>query len=38
MVAIDALEGLNIGHAIVADALFKGLKQSVADFKAVMQR
>jgi len=38
MVAIDAIEGLNIGHAIVADALFKGLKQSVADFKAVMQR
>jgi len=38
MVAIEAIEGLNIGHAIVADALFKGLKQSVADFKAVMQR
>jgi len=38
MVAIDAIEGLNIGHAIVADALFKGLKQSVADFKTVMQR
>ncbi|MDQ6953229.1 MAG: pyridoxine 5'-phosphate synthase [Mariprofundaceae bacterium] len=38
MVAIDAIEGLNIGHAIVADALFKGLHQSVIDFKAVMQR
>ncbi|MDQ6988080.1 MAG: pyridoxine 5'-phosphate synthase [Mariprofundaceae bacterium] len=35
--AIDAVEGLNIGHAIVADALFKGLKQAVADFKALMR-
>jgi len=38
MVAIAEIEGLNIGHAIVADAIFKGLKQSVADFKAVMRR
>ncbi|MBL1353255.1 MAG: pyridoxine 5'-phosphate synthase [Zetaproteobacteria bacterium] len=38
MVNISAIEGLNIGHAIVADAVFKGLQQSVADFKAVMQR
>ncbi|MDX8391773.1 MAG: pyridoxine 5'-phosphate synthase [Mariprofundaceae bacterium] len=35
--AIDAIEGLNIGHAIVADALFKGLKHAVSDFKALMQ-
>jgi len=38
MVAIEAIEGLNIGHAIVADAVFKGLRQAVADFKAVMRR
>ncbi len=38
MVAIAEIEGLNIGHAIVADAVFKGLGQSVADFKAVMVR
>jgi len=38
MVAISDIEGLNIGHAIIADAIFKGLQQSVIDFKAVMQR
>ncbi len=38
IVAIDAIEGLNIGHAIVADALFKGLRRAVADFKGVMRR
>jgi len=38
MVAIPEIEGLNIGHAIVADALMKGLKQSTIDFKALMQR
>jgi pyridoxine 5-phosphate synthase len=38
MVAIPEIEGLNIGHAIVADAVFKGLGQSVADFKALMKR
>ncbi|MDQ6973320.1 MAG: pyridoxine 5'-phosphate synthase, partial [Mariprofundaceae bacterium] len=38
MVAISDIEGLNIGHAIIADAVFKGLHQSVMDFKAVMQR
>jgi len=36
--AIAQVEGLNIGHAIVADAVFKGLKAAVADFKAAMQR
>jgi len=36
--AIPEVEELNIGHAIVADALFKGLKQAVADFRAVMVR
>ncbi len=36
--AITEIEELNIGHAIVADALFKGMQQAVADFKAVMKR
>lgn len=34
--AIADIDGLNIGHAIVADAVFKGLKKAVADFKAIM--
>jgi len=38
IVSISEIEGLNIGHAIIADAVFKGLKQAVADFKALMQR
>jgi pyridoxine 5-phosphate synthase len=38
MVAIPEIEEVNIGHAIIADAIFKGLKQAVIDFKAVMQR
>jgi len=38
VVAIGEIEGLNIGHAIIADAVFKGLKQAVADFRAVMER
>lgn len=38
IVAIPEVEGLNIGHAIVADAIFKGIKQAVADFKAIMRR
>lgn len=38
IVAIPDIEGLNIGHAIVADALFCGLKQAVNDFKQAMQR
>ncbi len=38
MVRIADIEGLNIGHAIVADAVFTGLKQATADFKALMQR
>lgn len=36
--AIPEVEELNIGHAIIADSVFKGLKQVVADFKAVMVR
>ena len=38
IVAIPEISELNIGHAIVADALFKGLPQAIKDFKAVMQR
>ncbi len=34
--AIEPITALNIGHAIVADAIFKGLRQAVADFKACM--
>ena len=36
--AIPEIEELNIGHAIVADAVFKGLGQAAADFKAAMVR
>jgi len=35
--AIPEIEELNIGHAIVADALFVGLRQAVLNFRAVMQ-
>jgi len=38
MVAIPEIEGLNIGHAIVADAVFKGLEMATADFKALIRR
>jgi len=34
--SIAEIEGLNIGHAIIADAIFKGLEKAVADFKALM--
>jgi len=37
MVDIPEIEGLNIGHAIVADAVFKGLKQATSDFKSLIQ-
>ncbi|MDQ7005035.1 MAG: pyridoxine 5'-phosphate synthase [Ghiorsea sp.] len=38
MVLIQEIIGLNIGHAIVADALFVGMKQATANFKALMLR
>jgi pyridoxine 5-phosphate synthase len=38
IVGIPEIQGLNIGHAIVADAVFKGLVRAVADFKALMMR
>jgi len=34
--AIPEIEELNIGHAIVANSVFKGLSQAVADFKALL--
>jgi len=36
--AIPEIVELNIGHAIIADAVFKGLSQAVIDFKSVMVR
>jgi len=36
--AIPEIEELNIGHAIVADAVFSGLHAAVAGFKMVMVR
>jgi len=38
IVDIAEIEGLNIGHAIIADAVFVGLKQATADFKTLMKR
>jgi len=38
IVNMPEIQELNIGHAIIADAVFKGLKQAVMDFKAAMQR
>jgi pyridoxine 5-phosphate synthase len=34
--AIAELSELNIGHAIVAEALFKGWQKAIADMKALM--
>ena len=34
--AITELSELNIGHAIVAEALFKGWQQAIKDMKALM--
>ncbi len=38
IIAIPEIIELNIGHAIIADAVFKGLHQSVADFKTLIRR
>jgi pyridoxine 5-phosphate synthase len=35
---IAELSELNIGHAIVAEALFKGWQQAIFDMKALMLR
>ena len=34
--AIAELSELNIGHAIVAEALFKGWQKAITDMKALM--
>jgi len=36
--AIKVIEGLNIGHAIIADAIFTGLESAVRDFKQLIKR
>jgi pyridoxine 5-phosphate synthase len=36
--AIAELSELNIGHAIVAEAVFKGLQQAIKGMKALMVR
>ena len=36
--AIPEIIELNIGHSIIAQAIFSGLAQTVADLKAIMQR
>ena len=33
---IPAIEELNIGHAIIADSIFKGFKQAVNDFRSAI--
>jgi pyridoxine 5-phosphate synthase len=36
--AIAELSELNIGHAIVAEALFKGWQKAITDMKALMDQ
>ncbi|MFQ5355738.1 MAG: pyridoxine 5'-phosphate synthase [Mariprofundaceae bacterium] len=38
IVGLPEIQGLNIGHAIVADAVFKGMVQAVKDFKLMMNK
>lgn len=38
MAAISELSELNIGHAIVAEALFKGWQKAITDMKALMDQ
>ncbi len=33
---IPGIEELNIGHAIIADSIFKGFKQAVKDFRSAI--
>jgi pyridoxine 5-phosphate synthase len=35
--AIEKIVELNIGHSIIAKAIFDGLEKAVADMKALMQ-
>ncbi|HAC27336.1 MAG TPA: pyridoxine 5'-phosphate synthase, partial [Marinobacter hydrocarbonoclasticus] len=36
--AIPGINELNIGHAIIARAVFTGLKDAVRDMKAILDR
>jgi len=36
--AIEQIEELNIGHAVIADALFVGIERAVSDFRAAIDR
>jgi pyridoxine 5-phosphate synthase len=36
--AIEAIEELNIGHAVIADAVLVGIEQAVNDFRAAIDR
>ncbi|EMP57223.1 pyridoxine 5'-phosphate synthase [Marinobacter santoriniensis NKSG1] len=36
--AIEGVNELNIGHAIIARAVFTGLKEAVSDMKAILER
>ncbi len=38
IVAIDEIEELNIGHAIVSRAVYVGLREAVAEMKALLRR
>ena len=38
VVGIEHLVEFNIGHAIIARAIFSGLAQAVADMKALIRR
>jgi len=38
VVAIEGIAEVNIGHAVVADAIFVGLGQAVLDFRAALDR
>lgn len=38
VVAIGAIEEVNIGHAVIADALFSGLDRAVRDFRDAIDR
>jgi pyridoxine 5-phosphate synthase len=33
---ISSIEELNIGHAIIADSIFKGFEQAVIDYRSVI--
>ncbi|GJE70872.1 Pyridoxine 5'-phosphate synthase [Methylorubrum podarium] len=38
MAALPQIRELNIGHALIAEAIFVGLRQAVHDMRAAMDR